>query len=303
MRPDDRIGRFEVRPFPLSRTPIVDTGELGKARHHIPVLFEVDVTRAREALRLRKDAAGGQVSFTGWVVKCLAQAASENKRAHAMRWGRRQLVLFDDVDVGLVVQREMTGGGGESLPLPYLIRKANAKSLDEIRAEIRGAQSARLKPGEQVLGEKEKRRPVMRPNRLFFRLPFFLRKLLAWNRLKKSVLRQEDDGDGRRLLHQRICGCRLRVGVRDHDFDRAPGSLRRPNRPQARSRRGRRRAPRVRRPDDPLRPRRDRRSSYGRLPRPAAGVDGGSGVSLSPAGLRRKRESAIMEGRKSRRRT
>jgi pyruvate/2-oxoglutarate dehydrogenase complex dihydrolipoamide acyltransferase (E2) component len=182
----ERVGRYEVRAFPLSRIPIIDTATVGKAKHHIPVLVEVDVTRAREELKTRKDASGGAVSFTGWMIKCLAQAASEHKRSHAMRLGRRKLVLFDDVDVGVVIQREMTGAGGEAMPLPYLIRKANEKSLDEIHAEIRGAQAAGLKPGEQVLGEKNAQRRGPRPSRLFFGLPFFLRKHFIWNRLSKN---------------------------------------------------------------------------------------------------------------------
>ena len=85
---DDLIGAFEELPCPAWRTLGEDTMRLGRARNHVPVLLEVDVTEARAALGRRKQQGGPDVSFTAWVVKCIAQAASEHRRVHAVR-GRR----------------------------------------------------------------------------------------------------------------------------------------------------------------------------------------------------------------------
>lgn len=88
-------------------------------RHHIPTLAEVDVTAARAAIAKRKAETGEGLSFTGWVISCLAKAASEHKRVHALRLGRHRVILFDDVDVAIVVQRRLEGTGPpEYLPMP-----------------------------------------------------------------------------------------------------------------------------------------------------------------------------------------
>ena len=185
---DDLIGSFEVQPYPLSRTAGIDTVSMGKLKHHIPVLLEVDVTAARAAIRRRKGDTGDAPSFTGWVVTCLAKALSEHKRVHAMRQGRRKLVVFDDVDVTVVVSREVADGdSNDALPIPCLIRRADRKSLDQLNAEIRAAQSQPLGPGEQVL-DAQGEAPSPWQMRLFLRLPWALRRLLVWNRLVKDPL-------------------------------------------------------------------------------------------------------------------
>jgi pyruvate/2-oxoglutarate dehydrogenase complex dihydrolipoamide acyltransferase (E2) component len=185
---DELIGRFEVQPYPLSRTAGIDTVAMGKLKHHIPVLLEVDVTAARTAIQRQKEDTGQAPSFTGWVVSCLAKALSEHKRVHAMRQGRRKLVLFDDVDITVVVNREVADGDSNyALPIPCLIRRANQKRLDELNTEIRAAQSRPLAPGEQVLDDQGQATSP-RQMRLFLRLPWILRRWLVWNRLVKDPM-------------------------------------------------------------------------------------------------------------------
>lgn len=167
----------------------MDTVHIGKKRHHIPVLLEVDVTDARAAITKRTKEAGETVSFTGWVVKCLAQAAGEHKRVHARRLRRSKLVLFDDVDVALAVYRHVTDDdSGERLPMPFVIRKANEKSLVQISDEIQTAQSLRLAAGQQWLDPQGKA-PAPWLWRLFFFLPRFLRLWLVWNPLLHNPYR------------------------------------------------------------------------------------------------------------------
>lgn len=184
-RPPDRqaAGTCQVEPFPLSRTPTMDVVQLGMRRHQIPVLLEVDVTDARAALARRRRETGEEVSFTAWAVKCVAQAAAEHKRVHALRRGRRKLVLFDEVDVGCPIYRRVGGDEmGERLPLPFLVRRADRKPVEEISRELREAQIRPLAPGQQTLVEGAASPPqwLWRP---FFRLPFVLRRWLMWDRL------------------------------------------------------------------------------------------------------------------------
>ena len=174
-------GTYEERPFLKSRLATVDTVAEGRRKHHIPVLLELDVTQARDLLRTHKEQTGKSLSFTGWLVTCLAQAVGEHKHVHAMRRGRRKLVVFDDVDVAIVVERTVrrTGGGTETLPMPYVVRRAQEKSVLQVHDEIRQAQTAPVNAGDPQLGPPQDARLVS----LFFSLPQFLRRWLLWRRL------------------------------------------------------------------------------------------------------------------------
>ena len=72
-------------------------------------LLEVDVTRARAFLRDHKAKTGESLSFTAFIIACLAKAIDENKSVQAYRKGRNQLILFEDVDVNTQIERDMDG--------------------------------------------------------------------------------------------------------------------------------------------------------------------------------------------------
>jgi pyruvate/2-oxoglutarate dehydrogenase complex dihydrolipoamide acyltransferase (E2) component len=184
----DAIGTYEGRDFPESRNATLDTLDLGKRKHHVPFLLEVDVTEARGYLRRLKESTGEGLSFTGWVVRCLGQAVSEHKHIHAMRQGRR-LILFDDVDICVVVERPVArrDNAADTLPMPYVIRQANAKSLRAIHDEIRAAQRETVPDGEVQIGAR--RNALL--TRAFSLMPKFLRYLLVFRRFEKDPFFQK----------------------------------------------------------------------------------------------------------------
>lgn len=100
-------------------------------------LLEVDVTKARAFLREHEAKTGVSLSFTAFIIMCLAQAVDENKALHAYRKGKKHLVLFDEVDVATFIEREVAG---HSQPISYIIRAANKRTFREIHQEIRRAQ-------------------------------------------------------------------------------------------------------------------------------------------------------------------
>ena len=104
--------------------------------HRMPMihgLIEVDVTSVRAHLREYKAKSGESLSFTAFLIACLAQAVEEHKVVQAMRLGRKHLILFEDVDVLTYTERAVA-------PMPIIIRAANSKTLREIHREIRAAQ-------------------------------------------------------------------------------------------------------------------------------------------------------------------
>jgi pyruvate/2-oxoglutarate dehydrogenase complex dihydrolipoamide acyltransferase (E2) component len=185
---DEVLGRYEELPFPLARTATVDTVRIGLTRHHIPVLLEVDVTAARAELARRRRG-GRDESFTAWAVACVARAVADHRAVHALRRGRRGLVVFDDVDVSLAVFRQTTGADDpHRIPMPFVVRRANEKSAEQIGEEIRHAQTRPLAAGEQWLAS-DGRVPPPRLMRLAFSAPFHLRKWLFWDRLLADPFR------------------------------------------------------------------------------------------------------------------
>jgi pyruvate/2-oxoglutarate dehydrogenase complex dihydrolipoamide acyltransferase (E2) component len=105
-------------------------------------LLEVDVTVARRFIEDHKAQTGEQLSFTGYLTSCLAHAVDENKAVQAYRKGSKQLVVFNDVDVGLMIEKNM---GDKRVLTGHVIRGANHKSYREINQEIRSAQTNQVK--------------------------------------------------------------------------------------------------------------------------------------------------------------
>jgi pyruvate/2-oxoglutarate dehydrogenase complex dihydrolipoamide acyltransferase (E2) component len=127
---------FTVAPVALARRQIGDWLDLAAHRHTMHALLELDITDARRAIREQRAETGEPLSFTAFVVACLARAIDEDKTLHAHRKGKRELVLFDAVDVTVVVERTVEGA---KIPVPYIVRAANRKSPAEISREISGA--------------------------------------------------------------------------------------------------------------------------------------------------------------------
>ena len=129
---------YTTERLPPFRQLVIDGMEVGSRKHRIHGLVEVDVSTAREHLRQLKEETGESFSFTGFLIYCCAQAVDENKHLHAYRDWRNRLVLFDDVDISLPVERQAEG---KAEVLQIVIRAANRKSIREIHREIRQAQS------------------------------------------------------------------------------------------------------------------------------------------------------------------
>src|SRR6266516_6150410 len=100
-------------------------------------LIEVDVTRVRAHLRNLKAKTGEALSFTAFIIACVAKAVDENKAVQASCKGRKHLILFDEVDVYTPIERNVAG---QKQLIPYIIRAANRKTFREIHHEIRAAQ-------------------------------------------------------------------------------------------------------------------------------------------------------------------
>ncbi len=129
-----RDSKYEAVPFPRVRQPIVDALHEARKSSVVHALVEFDITDARSKVKEFRRASGKPLSFTAFLVFCLARAIDENKMVHAYRRGGK-LILFNDVDVAVDIERDIADEGKAPI-YPHVIRAANRKSLSQIQVEI-----------------------------------------------------------------------------------------------------------------------------------------------------------------------
>jgi pyruvate/2-oxoglutarate dehydrogenase complex dihydrolipoamide acyltransferase (E2) component len=128
---------YKVVPYSKLRRGLALTLRSAQRKANIHGLFEVDVTKAREYLREHKAQTGESLSFTAFIITCLARAVDENKSVNAYHKGKKHLAIFEEVDVSIPIERELDS---QKQPIVYIIRAANAKTFLEVHQEIRHAQ-------------------------------------------------------------------------------------------------------------------------------------------------------------------
>jgi len=72
---------------------------------------------------------GEALSFTGCLAFCLARAVNEDKSVQAYLKGRKRLVIFDDVEIFLPVERELRAQGTRTA-VPHVADGRAVRSLD-----------------------------------------------------------------------------------------------------------------------------------------------------------------------------
>ncbi len=147
-------------------------GRIGREKHHVKALLEVDITDVRSKIKQNRRS-GKKRSFTAWLVKVIADCVALHPPINGINCpGRNRAVVFDDVDISLIFEKEVNG---TRVPLPYVIRKADQKTLSQIYSEIESVKSQVIEnEGDYVLGERHNPSGM----KLFSGLPQWLRLLL-----------------------------------------------------------------------------------------------------------------------------
>jgi pyruvate/2-oxoglutarate dehydrogenase complex dihydrolipoamide acyltransferase (E2) component len=162
---------YQTVEFPRSRIATFDIGAIGKSKHYVSALLELNVTAAREKIRSARKARNERISFTAWLLKAIGETISRHKEVAAFRYRRRKLIIFDNVDISIVIEK---GLDGYKVPIPLVIRKVNEKTAAEITTEIENAKAEKFIDGKIVLN-----RGASFLEMLYYRLPGAIRRL-AW---------------------------------------------------------------------------------------------------------------------------
>ena len=127
---------YRIVPFTINRQMVAASTSVGREQSNIQAIVEVDITKPRKLMREIKKRTGESSSLTAYVIACLAKAISEFPGFNSIRKGRN-LIILDDVTIGVIVEREING---EIVPENLGIRAAQSKTYQQIHAEIRAAQ-------------------------------------------------------------------------------------------------------------------------------------------------------------------
>lgn len=125
------MAAYRKTRLPSTRLLAIQTMTLGVKAHYVKGFLEIDITEARRMIKDAKSG-GSYISFTSWLLKCLASTVKEFPEANAYRKGRSAYV-FQTVNIGTMVERELRR---ELVPLPYLVKDCDTKSVLDISREI-----------------------------------------------------------------------------------------------------------------------------------------------------------------------
>lgn len=170
---------YEVIQFPRMRRLETNLARMTRRKNLIRGLVEVDVTRARQYIREEKARTGESLSFTAFIAACVGRGVAENRQVQAYKNWRGQLVLFDEVDIGILVEREHDG---RKFPVAHLVRAANRKTVRAMHEEIRAAQ-AKPMSGKEV-----------KQVRAITSVPSFVRQIFLWGISKNPHLLKQNMG-------------------------------------------------------------------------------------------------------------
>jgi pyruvate/2-oxoglutarate dehydrogenase complex dihydrolipoamide acyltransferase (E2) component len=134
----DQENIYRTESIPRMRRFSLDAGYLGRKRHIIHGLLEIDVTDLRAKLSSYKANHGEALSFSAYVIYCLGQAIQQHPHLHAYRSWRSQLVIFDDIHISAMIEVQK---GGRKYPSPHIFKAVNRRSYLDIHHELRRAQT------------------------------------------------------------------------------------------------------------------------------------------------------------------
>jgi pyruvate/2-oxoglutarate dehydrogenase complex dihydrolipoamide acyltransferase (E2) component len=131
---------FTTHPWPPVRNLLVDLFNESAKVHTIHALFEADVFLLMQKLKKKQQEKRQGISINAFIIYSLARSLAENPEMTAMRWGKKKLLIFDEIDILTIVERRIKGQ--QSIPVGVVIKNAGNKTFDEMNELLRSYQKA-----------------------------------------------------------------------------------------------------------------------------------------------------------------
>jgi pyruvate/2-oxoglutarate dehydrogenase complex dihydrolipoamide acyltransferase (E2) component len=166
---------YKVQKFPKTRIATNDVCEIGKQKHHIGAMLEMDVSTSREKVKKYKNEIN-QISFTAWLIKAISLTIKDFENVASYLDGIRKIIIFNDINISMIVEKEYMG---QKIPIPLIINKANERSIESITKQIEDAKNSIFTEKDIILQNK-----TSKLEKLYFLLPGFIRRYF-WKYLLK----------------------------------------------------------------------------------------------------------------------
>ncbi len=163
---------YKELPWNPVRNMTKDFLDLARDRNFIFALAEIDVTKVMKIFEERKKAGNEANSIITYLMWSYAQAINRHPEIQAKKT-KTKVFLFNDVDIAVMVEKDLPGG--KKFPFPYIFRGVQAKTYDELNAELR-------KVKEMDLNDLVKKKKSV----MIKWLPRWLRMYLVRRRLSKD---------------------------------------------------------------------------------------------------------------------
>lgn len=128
--------KHKIQQFPKSRIATIDVCEMGKRKHHVTGLIELDVSKSRKKIQEYNKNCSRKISFTSWMISVISFTIHQHETSSAYLKGKNELMIFEDINVSVIVEKDLND---QKVPIPLLIEKANELSIEMISKQINDA--------------------------------------------------------------------------------------------------------------------------------------------------------------------
>ncbi|MBU3928451.1 MAG: 2-oxo acid dehydrogenase subunit E2 [Bacteroidetes bacterium] len=163
------MAEYKIQKFPKSRIGTLDIGDMGRRKHSVVAMIEMDVTESRAKIKSYKKEVS-QISFTAWLIKAISLTIKQHSSVAAYLKGKRRIVIFNDINISMVFEKSLDG---HKIPIPLIIEKANERSIESITAQISEARAQEFTRNQVVLQSK----PTMM-EQIYYFLPGCMRRCM-----------------------------------------------------------------------------------------------------------------------------
>jgi len=111
---------YKSLPLTINRRAVIASATVTKEKNSIHSFSEVDITEPRQKIKTHFEKTGEKLSFTAYIVSCLAQTIKDYPKFNSFIKARR-LIVLDDITISVLVERDIEG---EKVPEPIRNKKS-----------------------------------------------------------------------------------------------------------------------------------------------------------------------------------
>ncbi|MFN2218659.1 MAG: 2-oxo acid dehydrogenase subunit E2 [Anaerolineae bacterium] len=133
------------QPLSPSRKILIASAAVTAKKSTIHSFAEVDISQPRRLIQEYKRLTGERLSFTAYIVTCLARAIENHPHLNSFISGRN-IILLPSLTISVLIERQIDGA---PIPEPLGIEHCESKGYLDIHRDIRNAQRS---TGQQLGG-------------------------------------------------------------------------------------------------------------------------------------------------------